>query len=95
MTRPLLEVCVSSVESGMLAAEHGADRLEVCSVLSVGGVTPHPFVVKDLKKARLPLAVLVRPRPGLFLYGNHDKELILAQASDFLELGADFVVLGF
>ncbi len=95
MTRRLLEICVSSVESGMLAAEHGADRLEVCSVLAVGGVTPHPLVFRALQSTGLPLAVLIRPRPGLFLYGIHEKALILAQALDFLDRGADFLVVGF
>lgn len=94
MTRPLLEVCVSSAESGWLAAENGADRLELCSVLQVGGVTPHPTLLKELRGTRLPLAVLVRCRPGDFVYSSHEQLRMIAQAEEFLELGADFVVVG-
>lgn len=95
MKRPLLEVCVSSVEAGFLAAENGADRLEVCSALAVGGVTPHPLVFEHLRPTGLPLAVLIRPRPGHFLYDPREKDLIVEQARDFLDRRADFVVVGF
>ena len=94
MTRPLLEVCVSSPESGWLAAETGADRLELCSVLQVGGVTPHSSLLKELHGTGLPLAVLIRCRPGDFVYSPPEISRMLIQAEEFLEAGADFVVVG-
>ena len=94
MIRPLLEVCVSSPESGWLAAEHGADRLELCSVLQVGGVTPHLSMLRELRDTRIPLAVLIRCRPGNFVYSPKEKVRMIAQAEEFLALGADFVVAG-
>jgi len=94
MTKPLLEVCVSSAESGWLAAQNGADRLELCSVLQVGGVTPHSSLLSELRETKLPLAVLIRCRPGDFVFSPKEKFRMISQAEGFLAAGADFVVLG-
>ena len=66
----LLEICVDSVESARAAAENGADRLELCGDLMVGGVSPSPFLIEAVQKLDIPVNVLllslihISPPPG-------------------------------
>ena len=65
----VLEVCVDSLISARAAVAGGADRLELCSVLAVGGVTPYKeLLVKIRQESQIPIRCLMRPRPGDFLY---------------------------
>ena len=58
-----LEVCIDSVESAIIAQEAGADRLEVCANLVIGGTTPGVSQFKQIRKAcDIDLNVLIRPR---------------------------------
>ncbi len=94
MIRPILEVCVSSTETGAMAVEWGADRLELCNALQLGGLTPQLSMLKTLRKTNAPIGVLVRCRPGHFVYTRSEKDLMLDQATSFLDAGADFLALG-
>ena len=91
----ILEVCVDSVESAVNAAAGGADRLELCGDLIVGGVTP-PMELYQLirEKVEIPVHVLLRPRFGDFLYNEEELELMLRQTKAFAKAGADAIVLG-
>lgn len=90
-----LEVCVDSVESAILAQEGGADRLEVCSNLIIGGTTPGVSQFKQIRKAcDIELNVLIRPRFGDFLYTDAEFLTIAQDIELFRELGADGVVVG-
>ena len=63
--RTRLEVCIDSVESAMIAQEGGADRLEICSNLVIGGTTPGVSQFKQIRKVcDIDLNVLIRPRFG-------------------------------
>ncbi len=63
----LLEVCVDSVESAKLAQQGGADRIELCANLIIGGTSPTPALVKAvLEQVDIPVNVLLRPRFGDF-----------------------------
>lgn len=92
----LLEVCVDSVASALAAKEGGAHRLELCSSLFEGGLTPSAglmeFVCKHLSIAT---NVMIRPRGGDFLYS--DEEFMIMQRDIALAKGlkADGVVFGF
>lgn len=93
---PRYEVCVESV-SGCLAAEAGgADRVELCANLLEGGTTPSSGAVEGARAhLSIGLVVLLRPRPGDFLYDELELETLLRDLRRVRELGADGVALGF
>ena len=95
MKKYVLEACVDSVESACRAAEGGADRLELCSNLIIGGTTPGPALfnrIRDLTDIKI--HVLIRPRYGDFLYTDHEFEIMCSEIKAFREMGADGVVAG-
>ncbi|XP_065372204.1 copper homeostasis protein cutC homolog [Calliphora vicina] len=93
-----LEVCVDSIASAIAAAEGGAARIELCSALSEGGLTPSVGVLKTLKDLPLniPIYCMLRPRRGHdFVYTElemsamlHDMELLLTEGADGFVFGA-------
>lgn len=92
----MLEVCVDSVESAKAAVSGGADRLELCSNLVIGGTTPGVSQFKQIRKVcEIPINVLIRPRYGDFLYTDHEFQMILEDAKMYRNLGADGIVVGF
>ena len=92
----ILEVCVDSVESAIAAVRGGAQRLELCANLVIGGTTPSVSQFKQIRKAcDIPINVLVRPRYGDFLYTDYEFQMIAEDALMFRELGADGIVAGF
>lgn len=89
-----LEVCVTSVEEGQVAAEVGADSVEVCTWLACGGVTPSSGLVDAVRSAvRIPVRVLVRPTPGGFVYSPGELHAILTD-TEIYGGGAMGVVTG-
>lgn len=91
----MLEVCVDSVESAVAAEEGGADRLELCSSLVIGGVSPTVALCEAVRRrVALPMRAMVRPRFGDFLYTDAEKETMLAEASAWRALGVEGVVSG-
>lgn len=90
-----LEVCIDSVESAIIAQAGGADRLEVCSNLVIGGTTPGVGQFKQIRKAcDIELNVLIRPRFGDFLYTDAEFQMIAEDIRMFRDLGADGVAAG-
>ena len=82
----MLECCVDSVESAMEAEKGGADRLELCAALVIGGISPGLALFEEVRKCcGLPVRVLLRPRFGDFLYTEHEFELLI-----HLTLSRDF-----
>lgn len=91
----LLEVCVDSVESAIAAKEGGGDRLELCSSLITGGITPSISLFTQIKKyVELPIHVLIRPRFGDFLYSQYEYEVMKEDIRAFRLAGAEGVVIG-
>lgn len=86
---------MDSVESAVIAQEGGADRLEVCANLVIGGTTPGVSQFKQIRKAcHIDLNVLIRPRSGDFLYTDAEFQMIAEDIQMFRELGADGIVVG-
>ncbi len=95
MVNGVLEVCVDSLESAVIAKENGADRLEVCSNLVIGGTTPGISLFRQIRRScEIKLHVLIRPRFGDFLYTDAEFRAIEEDIGLFYELGADGVVVG-
>ncbi len=94
----LLECCVDCVESAVTAAANGADRLELCANLLIGGTTPDINLFYRVKKKVAPygtkINVLLRPRFGDFCYSEEEFEVLRADVQLFREAGADGVVIG-
>ncbi|UJH68401.1 copper homeostasis protein CutC [Allomuricauda sp. SCSIO 65647] len=91
----LIEVCANSLQSAINAEAAGADRIELCSELGVGGITPSYGLIKKVKeKVRIPVHVLVRPRSGHFTYTKTEFE-VMGQDIEFCkELGVEGIVSG-
>ena len=86
----ILEVCVDSVESAVNAELGGADRIELCGDLIVGGTTPSLALYERIReKINIPIHVLLRPRFGDFLYSEEEIEILSRQAATFSAAGAD------
>lgn len=90
-----LECCVDSVESALAAAEGGADRLELCAALVIGGTSPSLALFEEIRKySAVPIRVLLRPRFGDFLYSAYELEVIRREIELFRAAGAQGVVIG-
>lgn len=92
---PILEVCVDSYASAMAAIHGGADRLELCSALAVGGLTPWVELLTQIRSVSdIPIRCLMRPRPGDFLYTEEEVQLMCRQIQTLHAAGADGFVVG-
>lgn len=90
----LLEVCVDSAEGLAGAIEGGADRIELCSALEVGGLTPSYGLMKLASKAPLPVHCMIRPRSGGFVYGEADILQMLHDIEMARDVGLAGIVFG-
>ncbi|KAH9166898.1 copper homeostasis protein CutC [Lactarius sanguifluus] len=93
----VLEVCVDSVQSAVSAAGAGANRLEVCGNLAIGGgTTPSLGLVRAIQRAvpHIPIMAMIRPRVGDFLYSEEELDVMLEDIGLFKTLGIAGVVFG-
>jgi copper homeostasis protein len=91
----LLEIAVDTMEAAMAAERGGADRVELCGDLSVGGVTPDAALLRAVRKQiYIPVFVMIRPRAGDFVYSAAEFEEMKASIVTAKGLGADGLVLG-
>jgi copper homeostasis protein len=93
--KPMLEISVETV-GGALAAEHGgAHRLELCSDLSAGGVTPEDELMRAvLAEVRLPVFAMIRPRSGGFVYTSSEFAVMKDSIARAKQLAVRGFVLG-
>ena len=95
MNGTLIEGCVDSYVSAMAAAKNGADRLELCANLSIGGTTPSQPLFEQIRRdCAVKINVLIRPRFGDFLYSRQELEEMAEEIERFRDLGANGVVIG-
>lgn len=91
----ILEVCVDSLASARAAICGGADRLELCSALALGGLTPYRALLQQIREENsIPVRCLIRPRSGDFLYSKEEIDLMVRQIAELKSAGADGFVIG-
>lgn len=94
MTRTL-EICAASLPSALAAQAGGAHRIELCQNLEQGGLTPsYGLIQQTLAQLSIPVFVLIRPRPGGFVYSSDELAIMRADIDVCRALGAAGVVLG-
>jgi len=91
----LLEISVEALESALAAEHGGADRIELCGDLSLGGVTPGADLMRTTRaQVRIPIFSMVRPRAGDFVYSSAELAEMKRSVVGAKEAGMDGVVLG-
>ena len=91
----MLEIIASTVEEAVAAEQAGADRIELVSALSEGGLTPSYGLIRQVvSTVEIPVHVLVRPHSKSFVYSKSDEETIITDIDLIRELGAAGIVVG-
>ena len=91
----ILEVCVDSLASARAAIAGGADRLELCGALSIGGLTPYTELLQQIRReSDIAIRCLMRPRAGDFLYTPEEIQMMAMQITALRAAGADGFVIG-
>lgn len=94
MTGVLLEICVGTIEGAEAAVRGGAGRIELCSALSEGGLTPSGGLMRAAALLPVPVHAMIRPRSGLFRFSGAETEIMLDDIRLAQEAGLAGVVLG-
>lgn len=91
----VLEIAANSLASALAAQHGGADRIELCAALEVGGLTPsHAQIALVRERLSIPIHLLVRPRAGDFAYSAEEHATMLADIAHCVALGCEGVVVG-
>ena len=91
----IVEICANSFESAVAAQNAGADRIELCTQLAVGGLTPsHQLIRKVVSELSIPVHVLIRPRKGNFCYSKEELNIMKNDIEFCKNIGCSGVVSG-
>jgi len=90
----LLEVCVEDASGLQAAIAGGAGRIELCSALALGGLTPSPGLMAEAARAPIPVMAMIRPRAGGFVWSTEDLRQMKADIAAARQAGLAGVVLG-
>lgn len=90
----ILEVCVDTYQGACNAIKGGARRIELCSALSEGGLTPSFGLMQRAAHLSVPCYAMIRPRSGLFHFSAHEVEIMLSDVRAAKQAGLAGVVLG-
>lgn len=89
------EACVESLEGALLAEQFGADRIELCSALHEGGLSPSTALVKQIKAhTEIPIYAMIRPVAGGFVYSDKHLDLMELEIVELARAGVQGVVFG-
>ncbi len=91
----LLEICANSYQSAKNAQEAGADRIELCQELSVGGITPSYGLLKQVVESLdISVFVLIRPRGGDFVFSDIEYKIMKSNIQLCKDFGCQGIVSG-
>lgn len=94
-TKYILEICTSTYAAALAASRAGADRVELCSGLGEGGLTPSAGMIREvIKLPHVRKNILIRPRGGDFLYSSEEINIMKEDVLTARDCGAHGVVLG-
>jgi len=94
-SRALLEIAANSLDSALAAEAGGADRIELCSGLELGGLTPSAGLIEQVREhVRIPVYVLIRPRAGDCVYTDAEFDAMRRDVARCVALGCEGVVIG-
>ena len=94
MSNVAIEICVDNARSLRKAAEAGADRIELCSALDLGGLTPSAGFMLAAKEVNVPVHAMIRPRAGDFEYSPAEIDLMIDDVQACREVGLAGIVIG-
>lgn len=89
-----LELCVDDLAGLHIANDAGVDRIELCSALDQGGLTPTPEFIEQARHATVPIYAMVRPRGGDFVYETPEIDTMVAAIHTMKSAGFAGVVFG-
>lgn len=93
--KPLIEICLDRIDSVEICREAGIQRIELCSALSEGGLTPSVGLLKSARRIFSgKIMVMIRPRAGDFLYSAEEIRMMMTDIQVARDHGADGVVFG-
>lgn len=91
----MLEICVDTADAALLAQQSGADRIELCSSLLLGGLSPSPALISFcMQKIALPVRIMIRPRSGDFFYSEAEFNLMKKEIEMLKQYRPDGFVFG-
>jgi copper homeostasis protein len=95
MEKSQLEIACFNYESALIAQENGADRIELCENMHLGGTTPNSILtVRVREKASIKMHVIIRPRGGDFVYSDEEFAEMKQDIKQLKKLGVDGFVFG-
>lgn len=90
-----IEICVDNIESVMTANQLPIQRIELCSALSLGGITPNYGLIKQaIKHSHLPIALMIRPRAGDFIFSPEEVAIMVEDIEMARSFGIQHIVIG-
>ncbi len=92
--RVSLEVCIDNLAALQLCEQQTVDRVELCSALELGGLSPNFGLMQAASKVKIPVYVMIRPHSGDFLYNDADIQLMCCEIAQVAKLRLAGVVLG-
>ncbi|MDO4698193.1 MAG: copper homeostasis protein CutC [Pasteurellaceae bacterium] len=92
---PKIEICVDNIESVITANRLPIDRIELCSALALGGLSPNFGLLQQaVEISTIPLAVMIRPRAGDFVFSPHEVNAMFDEIALCKALGVQHIVIG-
>lgn len=90
-----IEICVDNIESVITANQLPIQRIELCSALSLGGITPnYGFIKQAIKHSHLPIALMIRPRAGDFIFSPEEVAIMVEDIEMVRSFGIQHIVVG-